>query len=394
MKTKQILLAFVCLGCAFCLLNSCSKNLELIPSPVDDNSIEIQLKNGMLVFPSRLVLSKVLSGKEDVQMNQFVEIFTSQKDLMDEVVQAEQEYMTYLDTLKEVVFETASEHSGVYDDYLQRGIIKKVFYGDGTSSYDLNLAEPLYAKVINRDGYFAIKDTIFQITPRYKKIWLGGDLNNYMLLNSYTKSSESENIFVVDYSQKITATSDVGESRTNFPITIRDQNVGMYVLPDPVISENARLAFIFYDRTTPIFAKKSYLRDTYCRVICQKRKRDTNEYGYELQLYNYSFFVYVLIDGVENMFGIEGSATGYNDYYTVYTMYQMMVAGHEPFEFDGEYYQISKFDCRYYWEKWEKITEEHPVPGKLATATVGIFMEQGATTPFKYYFKIFIVYIV
>ena len=47
-----------------------------------------------------------------------------------------------------------------------------------------------------------------------------------------------------------------------------------------------------------IFAKKSYLRDTYCRVICQKRKRDTNEYGYELQLYNYSFFVYVLIDGV------------------------------------------------------------------------------------------------
>ena len=63
MKTKQILLAFVCLGCAFCLLNSCSKNLELIPSPVDDNSIEIQLKNGMLVFPSRMVLSKVLSGK-------------------------------------------------------------------------------------------------------------------------------------------------------------------------------------------------------------------------------------------------------------------------------------------------------------------------------------------
>lgn len=34
------------------------------------------------------------------------------------------------------------------------------------------------------------------------------------------------------------------------------------------------------------------------------------------------FFVYVLIDGVENMFGIEGSATGYNDYYTVYTMYK------------------------------------------------------------------------
>lgn len=378
MKTKQILLAFVCLGCAFCLLNSCSKNLELVPSLEDESSTEIQLKNGILVFPSRIVLSEVLGGKEDVQMNQFVEVFASQKDMMDEVMQAELEYIAYLDTLKIEAFEKVSQHSRVYNDYLQQGIIKQFFYNDNTYSYDLNLADAFYAKVVNKEGFFAVGDTIFQITPRYKKIWIGGDLNNCNLLDSYTESNEIENIFVIDYTQKETILPSVGLSRTNFPITIKDQNIGMYVSPNVKYTGNLlRFIFVFYDKTTPIFARKSYLRDTYCRVVCQELI--DNAWVYIPKRYDYDFTVTIVKDNVENDFYISGSNTGENDYYAVYTMYQMMAAGRDPLEYDGEYYQIKKFDCMIYYVELFGTAQVAVVPG--------ISMRPGMTIPFDYSYQ-------
>ena len=375
----------MCMCCTFFLFISCSKDLDVLEPADKGGMTEIQLKNGMLVFPNGEALGKVLSGKENVQLNQFVERFTSQKDMMDAIIKAEQENMAHLDTLEGEALEIADKHSELYYKCLESGLIRQEFYSDGSSSYNLNLAVPLYSKIVNKEGYFAVGDTIYQVTSKYKKVWIGGDLNNYKLLDTYTETDEAKNICVIDYTQKATGISNSGLSRTNFPISINDQNVGMYIFPDTQISNNLRLAFIFYDRTTPIFARKSYLRDTYCRVICQRPIKGSKpvQYGYSPEVYDYSFGVYILIDGVEKRIISDGTGTGSNDYYAVYTMYQMIAAGHDPQEFDGEYYQISRFDCKYYWVK----QGEGALSGTIASAIVGLYMEQGPTVLFKYYFQ-------
>lgn len=381
MKTKQMISVLICMCCTFFLFISCSKDLDVL-EPADKGGVtEIQLKNGMLVFPNSESVSNVLSSKESLRMNQFVEPFTSQKDIMDEIVKAETEHYDRVDSLKEEELEKVDVHSRLYYECLDQGIIRKVYYDDGSSSYDLNLSAPLYAKILNREGYFAVGDTIYQITSRYKKIWVGGDVDNYKLLDNYTETNETENVYVIDYMDKSSQEINSGLSRTDFPILIRDQNVGMYVSPlQDYTGTLLRFVCIFYDKTTPIFARKSYLRDTYGRLVCQEQRTVGKDkvWSYVTQIFDYDFMVYIMKDGVEVDFGGVGTTTGYNEYFAIYTMYQMVATGRDAQEFDGEYYQISRFNCFFHYVKLFGGVEVYVKPG------ISMVHSEGGATPFRY----------
>lgn len=53
-----------------------------------------------------------------------------------------------------------AKHSILYEKALKESFIKETLYQDSSILYDLNLANPCYAKILNKDGFYAIKDTI------------------------------------------------------------------------------------------------------------------------------------------------------------------------------------------------------------------------------------------
>ena len=185
----------------FCLLGgvmffACSKDYKGLVEV--DNSIEnIQIKNGMLVFPNHEVLENVINEKESLSVD-YVNGFRSQQQMFEEVVAAESKQMNYLDSLSGEALRVAPKHTALYEDALKNGLIKKVFYNDGTSIYDYNLAVPYYAPVLNTEGFFAVRDTLYQVTKDYVKIWMGADIYKKETLSNCVVSDKGKNILTIE----------------------------------------------------------------------------------------------------------------------------------------------------------------------------------------------------
>ena len=85
-----------------------------------------------------------------------------------------------------------------YRELLKTNFIKETNLDDGTQLYQLNLCMPTYSNVLNEDGFFAIGDTIYQITPNQYKIWKNGDINNYQELIEITETDLSKiSMFII-----------------------------------------------------------------------------------------------------------------------------------------------------------------------------------------------------
>ncbi|WP_059026863.1 hypothetical protein [Gabonibacter massiliensis] len=326
----------------FCIL-SCSDNINEIKPQDNKAQNEVQLKNGMLIISNYKVLEAIINGKQSINYDPFIMTFRSQRDVMDEIIEAESGQIDYLRTLNEVDLEKAIKHSKLYYKYLKEDFIKEVFYNDGSTSYDLNLATPYYAKVLNEKWYFAVGDTIYQVTPKYLKIWIGGDINRYTELNNYTSSDESRRIFVTDYSQKDTSIEEP-LARTTYPITFYNITKGVY----GISPYNERVVVIFYDKTNLLIAQHGYTRETYCRAIGQEPIPGTNSYSFKVINYSYNFMFGTQTAGVNDSFQQRGDALGYDDYYTVYLPYKMVVAGKTILESTDEFPYLSWFECIIY----------------------------------------------
>ena len=182
----------------FCLLGgailfACSKDYEDVK--VDPSIENIQIRNGMLVFSNHEVLKKVINGGKYLYAG-YVNQFKSQQRMFEDIIIAESKQMDYLDTLSGESLEKAPKHSPLYELALKERLIKEVFFSDGTSSYDYNLAVPYYSSVINKDGFFAVQDTLYQITENYVKVWIGADLKKIDILAKATNSDTEKNIFI------------------------------------------------------------------------------------------------------------------------------------------------------------------------------------------------------
>ena len=322
----------------FCLLGgailfACSKDYEDVK--VDPSIENIQIKNGMLVFSNHEVLKKVINGGKYLYAG-YVNQFKSQQRMFEDIIIAESKQMDYLDTLSGESLEKAPKHSPLYELALKERLIKEVFYSDGTSSYDYNLAVPYYSSVINKDGFFAVQDTLYQITENYVKVWIGADLKKIDILAKATNSDTEKNIFIFDYTkgQNFTFENSNVSSRVSFPAppsTIRKGVVQYLDQPgfNGIIPFDGRFIVTFIDKIGLNLPK--YTRDLYIQVVCQKRVNGTNSYGFYGCSFDLTFKVMTETNGViSDAINIGVSGLGSNVYYTFYPSFSMLLEGKTP----------------------------------------------------------------
>ena len=310
--------------CLLCLISCQQGNLGLEPevAPEQKQEVGVKVVDGILVFPDQNTLQDFIGQKQSLGSS-----FVSQQDVFDAIVEAESQSLVKMDETG--VF----EHSALYSRYMKEGFIKKVKYSDGTECYDLNSCEPYYARVANKDGFFAIGNVVYQVTPDLLKMWKSGDIANRQKLAQVTETDEVSGIYVVDYK-----TSPI-QTRTTFPIYYFDQKVGIQA----TLGNNRYMA-IFYDNTKPIIPTQSYQRSTYVRVVGQQKVGNTNTYAYQSFSYTTSISPTTLMNGVTESWNFSASGVGSSDWYTVYLPYKMMVSGKEDvLSFNDEYCYLTRY---------------------------------------------------
>ena len=123
---KRVLFKWIFCLLGIALLFACSEDYEELTEVDDLIEIEnIQIKNGILVFPNHKILKNVINGKE-ISYADYVSRFKSQQQMFEDVVVAESKQMDYLDTLSGESLEKALKHSTLYETALKEGLIKEV----------------------------------------------------------------------------------------------------------------------------------------------------------------------------------------------------------------------------------------------------------------------------
>lgn len=330
----------------FCLLGgamlfACSKDYEGLAEV--DNLIEnIQIKNGMLVFPNHETLENVINGKESSYVD-YVNEFKSQQQMFEDVVVAESKQMDYLDSLSGEALRIAPKHTPLYEDALKNGLIKKVFYNDGTSIYDYNLAVPYYAPVLNAEGFFAVRDTLYQVTKDYVKIWECADIYKKETLSNCVVSDEGKNILVFDYrnNKDCDVQNSLSRSGEMFPAAPANMEKGilhpLYTGIGPDLFCNVRFTFLYIDKIG--LALPKYSRDMYLHFTAQKRVNGTSEFTY---INDCSYSIWLSLksqkdDIVSDMYSIKASGMRSNVWLTVYMPFKALVEGKSPLVTDEPY---------------------------------------------------------
>ena len=325
----------------FCLLGSamffaCSEDQEEI---VGKNNLidDIQITNGMLVFPNHKTLESVIGGEEN-SYTAFVSVFKSQEQMFEEVIAAESKQMDYLDSLSGEALENAPKHTSLYESALKEGLIKEVFYTDGTSTYDYNLAVPYYASVLNKDGFFAVRDTLYQVTKDYIKVWVGANLYETSVLAKSINSDEGKNITVFDYKKGKNAVLENANSlsRVSFPAPPSNLEIGIVQILDSYGGGSIEVPeyFIHSNRYTLTIVDKiglalpKYTRDLYLQFTSQRKVNGSNSYGYYSCSFDLALTLQTNTDGITserttiNISGIDSKK-----WYTIYPAFNLIIEG-------------------------------------------------------------------
>ena len=339
---------------ALVTLFACTDEYEEVIVP--EQTQGIQVVNGMLRFSSSEELSKVMNSNEEITLDNYISNFVSQQDLFDEVIEAENENENVLAGLEGEALTKAAKHSKKYEECLREGIIRNVRYADGTSTYDINLCSPIYAKVVNREGFFAVRDTIVQVTKDYFKVWANGDIYNTDLLAQTESTDHEKGILVYDYTGKNQQMLNVGgHSRVvNFPAKPIPVTAGSYF---DLVSNGDRYGIILYD-LLGIADATHYKRDFYFRVFGHSKHT-----GGQFNYLSFSFQTTLNIKGITDGVGtnypdltLEARGMGKDVYYTIYPTWQLWIQGKDT--------QITDEPYIYYTYVWAIMTRaENYGPG-------------------------------
>lgn len=316
MKNYYLFLAVIVFFVSF---TSCSENGEVIV-PQNKNEEPVAYKNDMLVFSNLETLEKVLNNKEKIPSSI---PFISQKDLLDEIMSAEYDHASNLKPLSDEEYEKCNKHSEQYILALKNSLIKEESYEDGSTLYDLNIALPAYAKILNKQGFFAIKDTIYQLTSHQMKVW--------------ENCKKLEDIDKIDPKIIYTKTP---QSKSLFPLNSTDQRVA-YVRNSPFHPDRAILTF--YDET--VLVLPNVKRDIYIRASFQ-RKVDGRTYSYVAAPYRLDIFFELSVNGEIQDRWMSANGTGANDWYTPYFEYGILTAGKQSQIYTETYYYITRFTLK------------------------------------------------
>lgn len=367
MRRNLLLIIFVCTAM---IMVSCSEdNMNGLPDNSGE-STELRCIDNLLVFPDNVSLQKALSVHAS---NGLKESFVSQQNIFDLLVEKEYQRALYLKGLSDEEYDKVDRHCDYYRELLEKQFIKEAGYTDGSQLYQLNLCLPTYAKVLNAEGFFAVNDTIYQVTANQFKIWKGGDIENYRVLNEVSETDASRGIYVYDYS----ATGTGVKTRSLFPLYNVDQEVAYWSAVDPYDNPIRRSILTFYDKT--VLALPGYKRDIYIRVSYQK-KVDGRNYSFVSASFQLraSFKVYVDKQPAPQIM-LNANGTSADIWYTVYFPYEMLMEGKQSQVADDRYWNITNFSVEADFIRVEE-QESAPITIRNYTKFIGTRFEPLAGT--------------
>lgn len=290
---------------------SCTKENDIPELKRDKSSAPVEYRNNMLVFDSEKTLLEVLSDKQEIPHST---TFCSQKEIFDRIIDAEYEHALGLRDLSDEEYNECQIHSDLYLEKLDESFIKETYYTDGTSLYDLNLAFPAYAKILNEEGYFAIQDTIFQMTANEILAWEGckdlADVNKTNYKVRYSDLQTKADHIILD--QEVIVANSLG---------------------------NDRAIVALYDNTTlntsatpPSFVRQCYVRS------CYQEKVDGRNYSYvdKYFLLDGSFDVQKNGETTSNEWEFVKQDFGGNEWYTVYFDLEFVNPGKQDQSFSSQ----------------------------------------------------------
>ena len=187
-----MVLTITCFSCK----NEIDNDFEKISKPEITNKT-IQMKNGMLVFPSMQTLCETVDAINESRSGEYTDIikrynFKSQKDIFEQIIIEEDAFIEKCLQLPESEIQTMNPqlaHSDLYLNMRNKDIIYE-FEEDGGTSYDYALCDPMYACVLNEEGFVAIGDTVLFINK--DKVVKCDDINLSKLID--IKASNESNI--------------------------------------------------------------------------------------------------------------------------------------------------------------------------------------------------------
>ena len=290
----------------FVFFVACSNTNEkelLLSESTWNNVDDILYENGMIVLKNGQVLNDILKNERSIQVTSFI----SQQDIMKQLVEAERLHAISLRDLSDYEYDIVDKHSSLYMKLLNEEFIKIEKYSDGTELYTINLALPNYAKVLNKDGYFAIQDTIYQITSDKMIIWLKG--------NEKKNNTDSiRKICEFDYSRGNILTKAL-------PVINKSDQKIAYCSYN--WTSTGRPILSFYDITSLNIPQQGFNRDVFVRYSYQEKLDGRNFVFAEAPYGIYLGLQFFNSDVME--FTVNG--TGSDDWYTVYFDYQFLNPG-------------------------------------------------------------------
>lgn len=299
---------------------SCTQQEDFI-QPVETNEPPVVIKDNMLVFANSEAVNKALANQLDLP---FSTTFASQKDIFNNLMDAEYEHACKLKDLTDEEYENHQKHSDLYMRLLKNNFIKEEKYVDNSILYDLNILSPGYAKILNEQGFYAIKDTIFQMTPTELRVW--------------ENCSTFENTKTANYKIKY---SRAPNTKSLFPLHAIDQAVAFYAITPE--HPNHRVIASFYDKTK--LAIPNVTRDLYVRVSLQN-KVDGRNYVYFSAPYTLTLLLNLKVNGEDKYMDLMANGTSGNDWYTPYLEYEFLSNDKITQTYTDVYYYISVFDVR------------------------------------------------
>jgi hypothetical protein len=194
-KTKPIfLVATIVATMAFV---GCKKETKNPAAPIS-SADPVLSENGILKFKDKatfLLTSKALQQKNADEIASWEKSFNfeSQYAIFNEVTK--QENLLESEAIR--TGDMSKEHSEYYFKALKEGVIKKVLYEDGSSSYNYNIFDASVVNVINKEGMVIIDTVLYQYTANQLKSMPYTKSTNTAAIKS--ASATNGNITITNY---------------------------------------------------------------------------------------------------------------------------------------------------------------------------------------------------
>lgn len=149
--------------------------------------------------------------------------FTSQRNIFDQIVDAEYEYLAApyegmsAEELEKVI--PPDGHSATYERYLRSGVIKTERDERGEETYTCAIPIGAYLPVINEQGFFVVGNTVYQIKNNLIKEMAGVDFSKLAALDEATSDDAGRRIKVQRVAENTQMTDAGALSGCSYPLS-------------------------------------------------------------------------------------------------------------------------------------------------------------------------------